>query len=127
MLCHALERVDEARRRGMLETIRPDERGQKTLPALLVHDVATDRSSELPYVGGKLRCGFQQPAFDRQQIPEVRHPLLMDSVRGQLQCEDRRAENRCLEKSTRTQSNNCGAVVERIEVLGLRIARNWRP
>src|SRR5882672_2284312 len=70
---------------------------------------------------GYVRRGMQEATFDLEQIPEVQHAVLMDSVGRQLQRENWTTNDRRLQKHRGAETDDGAAVVQRIEVVGLRV------
>src|SRR5262245_5510738 len=75
----------------------------------------------------KCPCDLQQPAFDLHQIPEMLNPFLIHLEFRQQQCMYRPTYDRGLKEGAGNQTNNCMAVIERIEIVVLRLRADGIP
>src|SRR5262245_33226363 len=70
---------------------------------------------------------LQQPAFDLHQIPKMLNPFLIHHEFRQQQRVYRPADDRGLEEGAGNQTNNGMAVIERLEIVVLRLRADGIP
>ena len=117
--CEALDLVDEQRRRDHVDSVRADELRHEPLGAAVVP--VHDRARELGRVLVERPRDGEQPAADLQQVAEVERPLLDALVLGVEHGQHGPADDRRLDHRARVQADHRPAVVDRVEVVGLRL------
>src|SRR5204862_7879246 len=76
---------------------------------------------QLTKMGIEIRSGMEQAAFHGQQVLKVDHVLLVHPVFRKREAEDRPAHDRRFEEGARDETDDGAAVVERVEVIRLRV------
>ena len=117
----SLQLIDEARGRGDLQSTRPDERADEACTAVSVRSTSFERRREVVGVFVERTGRAEHSVGVVQQIVKVDRAFL---ALGELRQEDRMdrpADDRPLDHGAGVQADDDVRMVQRIEVVGLRL------